>query len=157
MTVSVICNFIDFHLVFTEETSLKSTTWSQIACSANQRPKITVKKKSPQTFARFVNFSKMCLPCLIIMKSCYIGCRINKLFTCSHCVICVSCSVHVISTYYVCKGSWAFFVLITWHEWEHNSSQPPSQWISRGPRTRSQVKLQRNVSCVHPSVCFTVC
>ena len=35
--------------------------------------------------------------------------RINTHFTCSRCLMCVSCSVHVISTYYVCKGSWAFF------------------------------------------------
>ena len=26
----------------------------------------------------------------------------------SRCLICVSCSFHVISTYYMCKGSWAF-------------------------------------------------
>ena len=35
----------------------------------------------------------------------------KKLVTCSRCVICASCSVHVISTYYVRKGSWAFFKL----------------------------------------------
>ena len=48
---------------------------------------------------------KMCLPCLIIIQSCYFDYRINKPFTCSRCVICVSCSVHLISTYYVRKGS----------------------------------------------------
>ena len=37
--------------------------------------------------------------------------RISKLFACSRCVICVSCSVHVILTYYVRKGSRAFFYL----------------------------------------------
>ena len=36
---------------------------------------------------------KMCLPCLINIKSCYIGYRINKPFACpnSRYVICVSC------------------------------------------------------------------
>ena len=48
--------------------------------------------------------------CLTIIKSCYFDCTINKPFTCSRCVICVSCSVHVISTYYVRKGSWAFYL-----------------------------------------------
>ena len=54
---------------------------------------------------------KLCLPCLIIKQSCYLDYRMNKPFTCSRCVICVSCSVHVISTYYMRKGSWAFFYL----------------------------------------------
>ena len=35
---------------------------------------------------------------------------INKHFTCSRCVICVSCSVHVISMYYERKVSWAFYL-----------------------------------------------
>ena len=48
--------------------------------------------------------------CLTIIKSCYFDCTINKPFTCSRCVICVSCSVHVISTWYVRKGSWAFYL-----------------------------------------------
>ena len=34
--------------------------------------------------------------------------RINKPFTCSRCFICILCSVHVIFTYHVSKGSWAF-------------------------------------------------
>ena len=49
---------------------------------------------------------------MVIIKSCYFDYRINKPFTYSRCVICVSCSVHVIPTYYVRKGSWAF-ILIT--------------------------------------------
>ena len=43
---------------------------------------------------------------LIIMHFCSFDFRINKPFTCSRCFIRVSCSVHVISTYYVRKGSW---------------------------------------------------
>ena len=39
--------------------------------------------------------------------------RIDKPFTCSRCLICTSCSVHVISTYYVRKGSWPFLNLVT--------------------------------------------
>ena len=38
-------------------------------------------KKSPQTFAHLVNFSKICQPCLIIMQSCYFDYRINKTYT----------------------------------------------------------------------------
>ena len=34
--------------------------------------------------------------------------HVDKPFACSHCVICISCSVHLISMYYPCKGSWAF-------------------------------------------------
>ena len=44
---------------------------------------------------------------------CYFDYRINKPFTCSRCFICVSNSVHVISTYYASKGLWALFTLIT--------------------------------------------
>ena len=66
-------------------------------------------RKSPQTSARLVTFSNSCLPCLIIIRCCYFDYRINKPFTCSCCVICVSCSVHVISTFYERKGSLAFF------------------------------------------------
>ena len=49
-----------------------------------------------------------CRPCVIVLKSCYIDYRINKPSTCSRCLICVSYSVHVISTYYVRKASWPF-------------------------------------------------
>ena len=41
----------------------------------------------------------LCLPCLIIVQSCYFGYTMNKPFAFSRCVICVSCSVHLISTY----------------------------------------------------------
>ena len=67
-------------------------------------------EKSPQTFAHLMHFSEMCLPCLIIIQSYHFDCRINKPFTCSRCVICVSCSVHVISTYDGRKGSWTFYL-----------------------------------------------
>ena len=68
---------------------------------------------------------KMCLPCLIIIKSCYFDIRMDKPFPCSRCVICVSGSVLLISTFYVRKGSWAFF-LIT-----HKStrSENPMPWL----------------------------
>ena len=46
--------------------------WSEFLCSASQHQKSTVKTKSPQTFVHLVDFqNKMCLPCLIIMLSCY--------------------------------------------------------------------------------------
>ena len=43
------------------------TTWPEFACSANQHPRSTVKKKSPQTFAHLVNFSKNWSSMLIII------------------------------------------------------------------------------------------
>ena len=53
---------------------------------------------------------KMCLPCLIIIQSCYCDCRMNKPFRCSRSVTCVSCSVHFILTYYARKGLSAFYL-----------------------------------------------
>ena len=64
-------------------------------------------EKSPQSFAHLVNFYKNMSARLIIIKSRYFDSRINIPFTCSRCVICVSCSVHVILTYYVCKGQFS--------------------------------------------------
>ena len=58
-----------------------------VCCPANQHPESTIKKKRPQTFAHLVQF-------------------LQKMFACSRCVICVSCSVD----YYVRKGSWAFYL-----------------------------------------------
>ena len=42
----------------------------------------------------------MCRPYLIIRKSCYFDFRVNKPFT-PRCFICVLCSFHMISTYYL--------------------------------------------------------
>ena len=36
-------------------------TWSELACSTNQHPKSTVKKKSPQTLAHLVQFLQNCV------------------------------------------------------------------------------------------------
>ena len=51
------------------------------------------RRKSLQTFRHFFKFKK---------------CRLKNKQT--DCVICVSCSVHVISTYYARKRSWAFYL-----------------------------------------------
>ena len=83
------------------------TTWSQFVCPANQHLESTIKKKAHKPLRIMWISPKMCLPCLIIIQSCYSDYRMNNLFACSRCVICVSCSVHMISTYYVRKGSWA--------------------------------------------------
>ena len=51
------------HLIhsFTQSSRMHEfSTWSEFACSANQHPKSTIKKKSPQTFAHLVNFLKQC-------------------------------------------------------------------------------------------------
>ena len=74
-------------------------------CPANQHPKSTIKKKAHKPLCTSWISQKMCQQCLIIMQSCHCDNRINKPFACSRCVICVSCSVHVISTYYARKGS----------------------------------------------------
>ena len=87
----------------------KHTTWLEFACPVNQRPKSTMKEKKPTNLCATCEFLKKCVCHLIIRKSCHFDFRINKPFACSRCVICVSCSVHVISTYYAHKGSWAFF------------------------------------------------
>ena len=49
------------------------------------------------------------LICLINMQSYYCDYRINKPFACSRCVHFLL-SVHCILTYYVRKGSWAFYL-----------------------------------------------
>ena len=56
----------------------------------------------------------LCPPCLIIIPSCYFDYRINKTFICSCCFICaafLSLHDHLISMYYVRKGSWAFYLI----------------------------------------------
>ena len=63
--------------------------WSEFACSANQHSTSTIKEKAH----------------IPLRSSCYFDYTINKPFGCSRCVICVSCSVQLNSTYYVCKGS----------------------------------------------------
>ena len=79
-----------------------TTMWLEFA---NQHPESTIKKQKPINLcASRDSLKQMCGPCLIIMKSCYFDYSINKLSTQSHCSICASHSVHVISTYYVRKG-----------------------------------------------------
>ena len=91
-------------------------------------PKVQSRKKCPQTFAHLVNF---CLPCLIIIQSCYFDYRINRL---SH-VLAAWSAFRALFTWsrpYERKGSWAFFILIT-----HKStrSENPITW---DPRTEYQ-------------------
>ena len=72
------------------------------------------RKKAHKPLRSLCISQKMCRPCLIIIKCDYFDYRINKLFTLSSCLVCVSCSVHdLISAYYVRKGSWPFFISIT--------------------------------------------
>ena len=65
-------------------------------------------KKAHKPLRTLCISQKMCRPCLIIIKCDYFDYRINKLFTLSSCLVCVSCSVHLISAYHVRKGSWPF-------------------------------------------------
>ena len=73
---------------------------SQPASEKHNQEKIPTNLCTPGEFP-----PKKCLPCLIIIQSCYFDYRTNKPFTCSGCVICILCSVHLISTYYVHKRS----------------------------------------------------
>ena len=58
--------------------------WPKFAWWANQHPKSTVKKKKPTNLcAPRELLKKMCLPCLIIVQSCYFGYTMNKPFACS--------------------------------------------------------------------------
>ena len=66
-------------------------------------------KKGPHTFA---HLKQMCRPCLIIIQSCYFDCRINKPFAYSRCLVCISCSVHVISLATCAKDHVLFFIFI---------------------------------------------
>ena len=78
-----------------------------VASSINQHPKRTIRKEEKNPHISWIS-KKKCLPCLTIIQSCYFDYKMNKPLTCSRCVICVSCSVHWNSTYYVRTGSWAF-------------------------------------------------
>ena len=65
------------------------STWSQFACSANQHPKSTIKKKKSHKPLRISWISnrefspEMYLPCLIIIQSCYFDYRIKTVRTLS--------------------------------------------------------------------------
>ena len=93
---------------YRRERIVLSRSCDQFVCPANQHPKSTIKKKAHKPSRTSLISQNMYLPCLIIIQSCYFDYRINKPFTCSRCMICVSCSVHLISTYHVRKGSWTF-------------------------------------------------
>ena len=78
--------------------------------SANQHPESTIKKKSPQTFAHLVNFSKNFCNVWEPYNLVILAIEWKKTFECSRCEICVSCCVHLKSTYYARKESWAFYL-----------------------------------------------
>ena len=81
--------------------------------SLSSQPISTIRKKSPQTFAHLVNFPQNVSAMFDNHNLIIFDYRINEPFACSRCVICVSCSVHLILTYYVRKGSWAFLSFVT--------------------------------------------
>ena len=62
-------------------------------------------EKKPTNLCAPHEFVQKCLPCLIIIQSCYFNYIINKPFKYSRCTISVSCSVHLISTDYVRVGA----------------------------------------------------
>ena len=83
--------FSTFHFTF---------MFSEFVCPANQRPKSTVKKNAHKPLRNLWIAKKICVPFLIIRKSCYFDFTINKPLASSGWMIYVSCAVHVISRYY---------------------------------------------------------
>ena len=67
---------------------------------------------------------QMCLPCLVIVQSCYCDYRINKTFLCSRCLICILDSGHLSPRTMHAKDS-GLFIVIT-----HKStrSENPITW-----------------------------
>ena len=112
---------------------------SEFAHQPIRIPKAQPINKSPHAFAHLVNSYKIVLPCSIIIQSCSFDYRINKPFICSHCVICVSCSVHLISTFYVCKGSWAF---ISNYSQINKVGKPDLAWWRHLTKTTRCISLQ---------------
>ena len=74
-----------------------------VACPANQQSESNQEKKPTNLCAPRENVSAMFDNDTVFLFWLY--CRINETFARSRCVICVSRSVHVISMYYVRKGS----------------------------------------------------
>ena len=79
------------------------STWSEVCLPSQPATEKHNQEKKAHKHTSWIS-PKMCLLCLIILQSSYFDNRINKLFTYSRCMICVSCSVPLILTYYVCKG-----------------------------------------------------
>ena len=98
---------IDKNAQFQEKKIFFVISWQpcdQSVCPANQHLKSTIKKKKPIYLCTPRQFiPQKCLPHLTIIQSCYFDYRINKAFTCSCCVICISCSVHLILMCYTRK------------------------------------------------------
>ena len=83
-------------------------------------------KKPPTYFCAPHEFlNEMSRPCLTTINSCYFYYSVNKPSTWSRSLICVSCSVHVISTCCVRKGSSPSVILII-HE--STRSENPITW-----------------------------
>ena len=104
--------------------------WSEFACPANQHPQSTIKKKSPQTFAHLVHFSKN----VWFMQSCYFDYRINKPFAYFS-----QCSLHLISTCYARKRSQVFYF-----------NYPQINVVGKSGITESCVVQSSILRCVSP-------
>ena len=71
---------------------------SQSASEKHNQEKKPTSLCAPREFLK-----QICRPYLVIIKSCYFENRL-KPFAYSRCMVCVSCTGHVISAYYVRKG-----------------------------------------------------
>ena len=108
-----------------------TTMWLEFACTANQHQERTIKEEKPTYLGAPFQFLKKsdCHPCFMIIKSIllhFVSSRINKPFTCSCCLISISCSAHTMWTYYtVCAKDHRFFIIITR---KSTRSEDPTTW-----------------------------
>ena len=96
-----------FYSKYSRGNSFHVTGVCLLSQSASERHSQEIKAHKP---LRIWGISlKTCLPCLIIIQSCYFDCRIDKLSTSSGCLISVSFSIHVILPYYGAQRIVGFF------------------------------------------------
>ena len=117
-------------------------------------------EKKPTNLCASREFLKTMSRLIIIIK-CYFDYWVNKPFTCSRCMICVSCSVHVISTYYMRKGSWAFLFVLVTHKSTRSELHPVHNLVPRALRVspgdevvRSHGYIDNYHPCLHVGLKF---
>ena len=118
--------------------------WSLLPSQSVSRKCNQEKKKATFLCAPRELLKKMCWPCLMIIQSCYSDYRMNKAFTCSHCVICISCSVNSILTFLRMQRIIGFFILIT-QKWMRSGNHI-SRCIWGCSKTASTIKKFPSIS-----------
>ena len=87
----------------TQNNNNNNNNWQNISCDWSCQPSQSASEKHDQerkahmplrpSWISFKKLKKMCLPCLLILQSCYFDYRTNTSFACSRCVICLSCDL----------------------------------------------------------------